>query len=288
MQQRRFQQTCIRTQVEFDLQFQILWFQACLPLPCGQVARKGVLRNAFADLAHAFPDVQLALQHRQWNRITVAHCGQRGLAHFGDARHRKIAHRGQPESQPSRFYGRGRWGRITLFAELEGRARLPYRSKLLCAGQFLARVKRPQVAIPSGRDHSGTVSGEGAETTVGPRHPCRFDLYARQVFDQCAVVRRLRRLAQSADMPSASDHGDISFELFQCRSYVRAYEGFPLKVAICCFRQWHVRIFVRTCLCHCRLDRCEYRERLLSAGSMLFDHAIPEGLAVFISCRSRE
>ena|ERR1700676_5336316 len=59
----------------------------------------------------------------------------------------------------------------------------------------------------------------------------------RQVFNQCTVICRLRRLSQSADVPSASDHRDISFELPQCRSYVRAHEGFVLKVACCFFRR---------------------------------------------------
>jgi hypothetical protein len=144
------------------------------------------------------------------------------------------------------------------------------------------------MAIPTGRNYSCRIAGECAEAAVCPRYPCCLDLYAGQVFDECAVISRLRSLPESADVPRASNDGDISFKLFQCRSYVRAHKRLALIVARDFIRRLRTQSFLRTRLCHCSLDRREDRERLLSTGAMLFDQAIPKCLAVFVSGRACE
>ena len=89
-------------------------------------------------------------------------------------------------------------------------------------------------------------------------------------------------------MPRTSDDGDISLNLFQRRSYVRAHKRLALFVAQYFIRRLRAEAFLRARLCHCSLDRREHGERLLSAGAVLFDQAIPESLAIFISGRTCE
>src|SRR5207253_7367757 len=113
-------------------------------------------------------------RHTRWPRDWSSDVCSSDLS--ANAGHRQIAKGSESESQPSRLNGRGGWSGITLFAKLERRTRLPDRSKLFSAGQLLARVKGPQMPIPSGRNHSCSVAGECAEAAICPWHPCCFDL----------------------------------------------------------------------------------------------------------------
>src|SRR6185312_13785981 len=63
----------------------------------------------------------------------------------------------------------------------------------------------------------------------------------------------------------------------------RAHKSLTLIVAQYIIGRSRAQSLLRTRLCHCSLEGREYRKCFLPAAAMLFDQAIPKGLAIFIS-----